>query len=268
MSRIFLSHSSVDELEAVALKHWLADNGWDEEDVFLDVDPERGLVAGERWQEALRKAADRCEAVVFLVTPAWAKSKWCLAEFLLAKNLHKHIFGVILKDVPISELPIEMTSEWQLCQLVGSGPDETVCFRHREIEYAISFQIDGLRRFRNGLKKAGLNADFFPWPPKDDPNRSPYRGLEPLDICDAAVFFGRDVEILRGLDALRGMRDNQDKKLFVILGASGTGKSSFLRAGLLPRLARDDRHWSFGRSVTRSVENMVLSVLCIRLMPS
>lgn len=48
MSRIFLSHSSVDELEAVALKEWLAANGWD--DVFLDIDPQRGLAAGERWQ--------------------------------------------------------------------------------------------------------------------------------------------------------------------------------------------------------------------------
>lgn len=79
MSLIFLSHSSTDELEALALKQWLLDNGWD--DVLLDLDPERGLKAGERWQEALRRAADRCEAVVFIISPAWAQSKWCLAEF-------------------------------------------------------------------------------------------------------------------------------------------------------------------------------------------
>jgi len=72
MARIFLSHSSVDEREAVALNKWLTDNGWD--DVFLDIDPQRGLVAGERCQEALRQAADRCEAVIFIVSPAWAKS--------------------------------------------------------------------------------------------------------------------------------------------------------------------------------------------------
>jgi len=58
MSYIFLSHSSVDELEAVALKQWLLDNGWD--DVFLDLDPERGLRTGERWQEALRRAGTDC----------------------------------------------------------------------------------------------------------------------------------------------------------------------------------------------------------------
>jgi WD40 repeat protein len=241
MALIFLSHSSVDEREAVALKKWLTDKGWD--DVFLDIDPQRGLIAGERWQEALRQAADRCEAVIFIVSPAWAKSKWCLAEFLLAKSLHKQIFGVILKDVPIGELPTEMTSEWQLCRLIGTGPTEIIQFRHRDTDDSIAFMTEGLARLKTGLRKAGLSADFFPWPPKDEPHRSPFRGLEPLDFEDAAVFFGRDLEILRGLDALRGLRDNPATRLFVILGASGTGKSSFLRAGLLPRLARDDRHF-------------------------
>src|SRR6185437_768710 len=112
MSYIFLSHSSIDELEAVALKHWLLDNGWD--DVFLDLDPERGLKAGERWQEALKRAADRCEAVIFIISPAWAKSAWCRAEFLLAKSLNKHIFGVIVKETGLDELRIELKAEYQL----------------------------------------------------------------------------------------------------------------------------------------------------------
>jgi hypothetical protein len=36
------------------------------------------------------------------------------------------------------------------------------------------------------------------------------------------------------------MEDRGVDQLFIILGASGSGKSSFLRAGLLPRIRRDD----------------------------
>ena len=241
MSRIFLSHSSIDENEALALKRWLADNGWD--DVFLDVDPERGLIAGERWQQALKRADDRCEAVLFLISPAWARSKWCLAEFLLAKSLNKRIFGLVLQPVPIVELPTEMTSEWQLCHLFGDGATEKVACIHREQTVVVDFLTEGLRRLKAGLDAAGLSPEYFAWPPPDDPARAPYRGLEPLDAADAAVFFGRDVEILRGLDTLRGMRASGQETLLVILAASGAGKSSFLRAGLLPRLRRDDRHF-------------------------
>jgi ABC-type branched-subunit amino acid transport system substrate-binding protein len=241
MSRIFLSHSSVDELEAVAVHQWLLDNGWD--DVFLDLDPERGLIAGERWQEALRLAAHRCEAVIFLISPAWVESRWCLAEFLLAKNLHKLIFGVVVKDIVPSRVPTEMVAEWQLCYLIGEGATKTIRFMHRDSPAQVEFLGVGLSQLRLGLQNAGLSASFFPWPPPDDKSRAPYRGLEPFEAQDAAVFFGRDVEILQGLDKLRAMHAARNKSLFVILGASGAGKSSFLRAGLLPRLARDDRHF-------------------------
>lgn len=75
MSRIFVSHSSENNAQALALARWLAQEGWD--DIFLGLDPERGLKAGERWEEALRDAADRCEAIIFLVSHAWLASEWC-----------------------------------------------------------------------------------------------------------------------------------------------------------------------------------------------
>lgn len=149
MSYIFLSHSSTDEVEAVAVKQWLLDNGWD--DVFLDLDPERWLKAGERWQEALRHAADRCEAVVFIISPAWAKSRWCLTEFLLAKSLHKLIFDIVVKETALDELPTELTAECQLCHLIGNGSTTTIHFTHRENAAEIALLAGGLNRLRLGM---------------------------------------------------------------------------------------------------------------------
>ena len=95
--------------------------GWD--DIFLDLDPGRGLKAGERWQDALRRAAERCELVIILISPGWASSKWCLAEFLLAKSLSKRIFAVIVEPTPFKSLPFEMTSEWQVIDLTAGNRD-------------------------------------------------------------------------------------------------------------------------------------------------
>ncbi len=123
MSRIFLSHSSANSAEAIAVRDWMRAHGWD--DVFLDLDPERGLKAGERWQAALKAAVDRCEMVIFCVSPVWAASKWCLAEFLLAKSLNKRVFAVIVEPTPFSSLPTEMTAEWQITDLAAGKRDYT-----------------------------------------------------------------------------------------------------------------------------------------------
>src|SRR5215475_12642299 len=123
MSRIFLSHSSADNAAAMALCKWLAHEGW--KDVFLDLDPERGIKAGEQWEEALRQAADRCEAVLFVVSRAWLASEWCRDEFRLARHLRKRLFGVLVEDIAPADLPPIMTREWQLANVAPAGETKT-----------------------------------------------------------------------------------------------------------------------------------------------
>ena len=240
MSKIFISHSSANNAAALALGKWLADSGWEE--FFLDITPARGLAPGERWQEALRSAADRCQVVIFLISPAWVASKWCLAEFLQANLIGKKIFGVLIELTPVESLPKEMTAEWQLCDLVNGVSHQTFSVSQEPIVPAtqVSFADDGLMRLRIGLRNAGLDPESFPWPPPGDPARAPYRGLRAMEPEDAPMFFGREAAIVRGRDALRAMRERGVERLFVILGASGAGKSSYLRSGLWPRLKRDD----------------------------
>jgi hypothetical protein len=241
MARIFLSHSSHDDFEAIALRNWLASAGWD--DVFLDLDPDSGIAAGERWERALHEAASRCEAVLFVITARWLASGWCLKEYALARGLNKALFGIIADpSVTIAALPPELKGSWQVVALTG-GQDVQL-FRTRrpggDEEKHVAFSNEGLRRLKRGLDKAGLDPRFFAWPPPDHPNRAPYRGLRALEQADSGVFFGREAPIVVTIDRMRGLREAAPARLLVILGASGSGKSSFLRAGLLPRLKRAD----------------------------
>jgi WD40 repeat protein len=63
---------------------------------------------------------------------------------------------------------------------------------------------------------------------------SPYRGLSAFEERDAAFFFGREVAATRVLERLS--RELAGTGLLVVSGVSGAGKSSLLRAGVLPRL--------------------------------
>jgi len=59
---------------------------------------------------------------------------------------------------------------------------------------------------------------------------SPFRGLFPFDEGHSALFFGRDMEIEAFVERMRR------QPLIPVLGTSGAGKSSFVMAGVIPRL--------------------------------
>jgi len=232
LARIFFSHSSKNNAAAIALCDWIIVGGY-------------GIAAGERWERALHEAADRCEVVLFLVSQVWLKSDWCLKEFNLAQKLNKRLFGILIEDLPLSELPTTLTTSWQVINL-ASGNDHIllrVDLPDLSKEEHVTFSQSGLARLKAGLDKAGHDPRFFAWPPENEPDRAPYAGLLPVEAEDAGIFFGREAPTVIVLDRLRGLREASPPRLLVILGASGAGKSSFLRAGLIPRLARDDANF-------------------------
>ncbi len=69
-------------------------------------------------------------------------------------------------------------------------------------------------------------------------NGSPFPGLSAFDAERGMVFFGRDLAIAQAVERLRqaGKPDDERTPFLLIIGASGSGKSSLLRAGLLPWL--------------------------------
>lgn len=213
MSKIFISHASQDNQAALSLRDWLLSNGFDE--VFLDLDPETGIKAGDRWQETLLASCRRCEAVIFMISKHWLASNWCVAEYLFTKNFGKRCLPVLIEDVAPETIPDFLTAEHQIVDLVTDP--------------------SAYQRLKQGLDRTGIAAESFILPE----GRRPYPGLQALTEDDPAIFFGRDAQILEALDELRRLSESSTKRLFVILGASGSGKSSLLRAGLIPRLHRD-----------------------------
>jgi WD40 repeat protein len=238
MSRIFMSHHHEDSREAVALKQWLA--GQDPplaQEIFLDLDRDTGIAGGTRWKNELLKEKSRCEAVICLLSVNWAGSLECRLEFRNAEDMGKQVICGRLEPSPADDL----TRDWQCFDLIGEGEQTQIDIG--DGGPPVSFRSDALYRLRDGVRGAGISAESFPWPPSGDSDPQPYRGWEPLEEHDAGIFFGRDGELVLALDALREMRRTQHETLFVVLGPSGSGKSSFLRAGILPRLRREDHHY-------------------------
>jgi hypothetical protein len=68
------------------------------------------------------------------------------------------------------------------------------------------------------------------------PSENPYRGLQSFDLENAAFFFGR-ARARNELREVLARRIEADRAFVLVFGASGSGKSSLVKAGLLADLA-------------------------------
>jgi hypothetical protein len=181
-------------------------------ETFID---RENLVAGMPWPEALERAIRGASGVVAFIGPA-GQSVWQRREisYALARQIAEEKVGQSFPVIPVL--------------LPGADPSPGFLFLNQGID---------LRRDQadpaafEALVRA-LSGDSLAPSPALGEAVCPYRGLQRFREQDGGFFFGRDAFVDRLLE--RVMRD----PLTVLIGASGSGKSSVVHAGLLPRLRR------------------------------
>jgi hypothetical protein len=211
---VFLSHNSRDKpsveriaqrLRSMGLAPWL--------DIWC-------LTPGGNWQEELGVGLRASSACAVFVGPHglgdWVREELHVALDRGAKDRSFRVFLVLLPGI---EEPFDAA------QLPPFLATRTWVDLRKGFENSL-----GLQRLVNAIK------GIAPGPGEAADRQNgvcPYRGLRPFDEDDAEFFFGRERDVQRLVERLKGAR------FLAVLGPSGSGKSSLVRAGLIPAIRAD-----------------------------
>jgi len=211
---VFLSYHWRDHAQVEALAQRLRAQNVQ---VFLD---RWYLTPGQSWPKALEAALAHCRAVAVCIGQGemgpWQQREQYLAlERQVAAGRRGQSFPVIPVLLPGAEPPLGFLSQ-----------NTWVDFRARVDDPVL---LNTLVRAVHGE------------PPGPDAQETvrhtlaticPYRGLLYFREEDAPFFFGREAAITQLVHAV------QQHNLVAVVGASGSGKSSVVRAGLVPELRK------------------------------
>lgn len=115
--------------------------------------------------------------------------------------------------------------------------DERGHFRrgYQEFEGTEDFEHSLETLLEEHLREAGLIPSGAAW--DIETKGSPFPGLVPYDQTYQTVFFGRALATANAMDELKFAAD-RSAPVLLIVGPSGSGKSSLARAGLMPQFGR------------------------------
>jgi WD40 repeat protein len=210
---VFLSHNShekpaveriAEKLKRAELEPWL--DKW-------------CLTSGGDWQDELALGLRASAACAVFVGPHgignWEDLEYKLAIDRMAKDRAFRLFLVLLPGLPepfdASTLPPFLSIRTWVDMRPG-------------IEERRAFQS-----LINAIKGLPLGPER-PIEARND--ICPYRGLQTFDEDHAEFFFGRDADIQRLIEKLKVTR------FIGVVGSSGSGKSSLVRAGIVPALKK------------------------------
>jgi hypothetical protein len=213
---VFLSHAGLDKQAARTFAEILQRNGIA---VWFDTD---ALKPGEPWMTTLERAIRQSSAMIVYVGRLGVQA-WVDREVR---------FGLILNT--------NNPDTFRLIPVLGEGADPAALPPFLSQQQFVDLRDkqsapEQIRRLVETLRApAGILGvpSTGPFPPGYWETHSPFRSLTVFEPEDSWLFFGRDAETERLLELLGRA------PVLAVLGNSGSGKSSLIRAGLVPALQR------------------------------
>jgi formylglycine-generating enzyme required for sulfatase activity len=230
MSVIFISYTGRDP-EGDAWADRLV--GWFQEwnyGYFRDKDHSHGIKAGEEWRPALYRSLELAQAMVCLCSQHYEGSPWCVGEVAIAVKDGKTVIPIQLlapkEELKTQPLP-SMLQTRQAIQVADA------------INPSAEQLAEAKQRLQVVLNESLIWRELQEW----DPHQTPYPGLPAFEAHQSPVFFGRDAAIKTVVQRLTSLALSAPGFL-LLLGASGYGKSSLVRAGVVPWLrGNGERAW-------------------------
>ena len=210
MPTVFLSHASQDADAARAVARALRQPGLD---VFLELD---ALKPGQEWIPGLEQALEASTHFLVLVGPSGVR-RWVERElrYALVRNTEHSEYAI---------LPLLLGENW-------SEQNLPLFLRQHQ-----ALRLPDWRNPDRAVIQQ-IAAAILAAPPERvnvlAPDEAPFRGLNTFEAEHAHLFFGRDPDVAAVLERLR-----RGDRFLPIVADSGAGKSSFVRAGLIPALHR------------------------------
>jgi hypothetical protein len=217
---VFISYSRADLRHAAEIDRLLRSNGLTS---FFD---RRNLDAGLPWVRALGKAIGAAKSAIVLIGPGgFGDTQQYERELAIIRQIREAAFRVIPVILPQtgSELPLDFLQnltwiDFSQFESVSDGPD----------------QLEGLLRAIRVAPDHEARKTICPW-----------RGLDAFREEDSAFFFGRGSVSEPDSPVGQLVRTVRKQSFVMVVGRSGSGKSSLVFAGLVPALRRErDRFWN------------------------
>jgi WD40 repeat protein len=219
---VFVSYSRADGRHAKTIDSVLRDKGLK---TFFD---RSNLAGGQPWVRALEQAIGAARAVIVLIGPrGLGNTQQYERELAFVRKTRDPDFPIVpvilpetTTDPPFDFLRVLTWIDFSHVAKVSDAPDV----------------LEQLLRSIHGQPTSAETARAA---------ICPYRGLDAFREEDAAFFFGRGSADDPNSPIGELVRKVREHPFVMVVGRSGSGKSSLVYAGLLPALRRErDRFWN------------------------